>query len=519
MEEYPPYRSVLAPRIGGIMQVPPGYWADPKNVKDNLNWLVKKEKIYFDDIPRSISIPLLKDNNLHGLVSYYKGSTFKIVNAAYPGKFYIWQFRHNGNRIWTNEDGTPNYELCRKATKWLVQEKFEIGPWLSGTLRQKEFERYGLGGMLCLVYHGSPRQALDDAYPDALKKYHKLPNGFWKSKDGLRAAIRAVQRLVKRREIPVNEIPLRLTFDIFREENLEVIVRAVPSESHIDLIMAAYPHFKRSDFPNYKGKSLFSKKPTKLEKLLAEYRIKDDGSVVSLQSAEGKEIALKLVRELMREENIAEKEAPKKLTKELFRKHDLLELYRALGGSMYNVLTNVFPEMGIKPWQAEKAPEGYWCGPDGMEHAKEATKWLIEEKLKIPLEKIPKRIHQRDFDENGLNGMIHLFNGSVYRAIDNAYLEMFNEWEIRQTNMWQGDSGKELGKKAVRWLVDYLDLRIEELPKKLRRHHFLENGLYGCLEGCFSSSLYNAISETFPEIPKEELAWMRKKTEHFRKNG
>lgn len=514
----PPYRTVVAPRIGGLMQVPAGYWHNPENVRANLEWLMKKEQISFDDnLPRNVSLPLLKKHGLNALVGAYQGSTFKLVDAAYPGKFHEWQFRHNGNRIWTFEDGKPNYELCRQAVKWLVEEKLGLNAFYSGTVTRDKFNSHGLGGMLTLVYHGSPRKAVDDAYPQAtIKKYNKLPNGFWKSEKGLEAAIRAVRRMVERERIPLSEIPERLTFDVFRKWDLEVLVSAIPSRSHIDLIRAAYPQFKPSDFPNYRGKKLYSKNPSNLEMMLARMRVRDDGNVVELGSREGRDIARVVVRELMRLEGLSNEEAQTKLTKGLFIKYQILKVFKCLGGNTYNVVSTLYPEKELKPWQIRPTPSGYWNGENGLEHAAQATRWLVEDVLKMPEMQIPEKLHQQDFVKHGLSGMMHLFNGSTYATVNNAYPSRFKEWEIRQTNMWQGEKGKEVGVKAVKWLVDHLGLSLGDIPKKLTRKHFAENGLGGCLSNCFGGSLYLAISQAFPMIPSEQLDWMLRKSKHLR---
>mgnify|MGYP001592702064 CR=1 FL=1 len=57
----PPYANVLAPGIGGVMQVPAGYWGSISNIRDNLEWLIEKEKLAFDDdLPRRMTKQLLE---------------------------------------------------------------------------------------------------------------------------------------------------------------------------------------------------------------------------------------------------------------------------------------------------------------------------------------------------------------------------------------------------------------------------------------------------------------------------
>ncbi|MFH1182342.1 MAG: hypothetical protein V1702_05260 [Candidatus Woesearchaeota archaeon] len=491
------------------MQVTQKYWSSQENIRKNLDWLIAKEGIPFEELPRRISYDLLKCNGMGSLRTHYR-SLFKILDTAYPGKFRTWQLRHNGQRIWTRNDGTPDYEICRQATRWLA-EKMGLDAFDSGTITIADFGRYGLQGMLHVVYGASPRKAVDDAYPGVIKRGSKLPQRFWKSEKGLEAAVRAIHRLVIREGIPIDEIPQRLQFDLLRKGKLSQIVDAVPSHSHIDLIIAAYPRFEPSDFPSYRGQVLHSGNATGLEKKLARYRVREDGSVIDLGSEEGRDISLKVTRELLETEGLSVEEAPTKLSKGLFKKHHLLQVFEALGNNIYSVVKALLPEKEIKPWEVKKAPQGYWKGPEGLEHAAQATRWLIEDVLRTPVGEIPEKVHQKTFVEYGLCGMMHLFNGNVYMAVDNAYPGRFREWDIRHKDMWQGEAGKSLGKKAVRWLAEYLQIPVNDVPTKLKTRHFRENHLGGCLENCFGSSLYTAVSETFPEIPNEEIRWMLKR--------
>ena len=85
--------------------------------------------------------------------------------------------------------------------------------------------------------------------------------------------------------------------------------------------------------------------------------------------------------------------------------------------SPYAAIDNSYPGK-YKPWQFANVPLSYWT----KETAAEATKWLIEEKLKWSEEDVVKKLSRKTFYDNGLRGMLtQVFANSPYAAINNAY--------------------------------------------------------------------------------------------------
>ena len=69
-----------------------------------------------------------------------------------------------------------------------------------------------------------------------------------------------------------------------------------------------------------------------------------------------------------------------------------------------------------------------------METAREATIWLIEEKLKWSDDDIKEKLSANIFEKNSLGGMLAiLFNDNSYFAIENAYPGKFKPWELSGT--------------------------------------------------------------------------------------
>ena len=101
-------------------------------------------------------------------------------------------------------------------------------------------------------------------------------------------------------------------------------------------------------------------------------------------------------------------------------------------GSPYEIINNTYPNK-FKEWEFKFVPQGYW---KNKENGIKATKWLIEEKLKLSDEELKEQLSVNLFIDNGLWGMLlHCFNGSPYEAINNVYPDKFKEWEFKVAPM------------------------------------------------------------------------------------
>ncbi len=117
-----------------------------------------------------------------------------------------------------------------------------------------------------------------------------------------------------------------------------------------------------------------------------------------------------------------------KLSYQVFRNNGLSGMVIDIfNGSPYETLNNAYPGK-FKPWQLSMTPNNYW----NKETAKEATVWLIEEKLKWSDEEICDKLSYQVFKDNGLAGMIvQIFNGSLYETLNNAYPGKFKKVKKR----------------------------------------------------------------------------------------
>jgi hypothetical protein len=85
----------------------------------------------------------------------------------------------------------------------------------------------------------------------------------------------------------------------------------------------------------------------------------------------------------------------------------------------FDAINSAYPGR-FMPWQFKHTTNGYWTLESGIE----ATKWLVEKKLKWSDSDIKQKLSRNVFIENGLNGMLQICYGKSYKkAIRSAYPE------------------------------------------------------------------------------------------------
>ena len=119
-------------------------------------------------------------------------------------------------------------------------------------------------------------------------------------------------------------------------------------------------------------------------------------------------------------------EIKRKLSANIFIQNSLYGMLVILfNGSPYLAIENAYPGK-FKPWELPCVSNSFW----NLKTAKEATIWLIEEKLKWNDDDIKEKLSANTFIKNSLTSIISLFNGSPYLAIENAYPGKFKPWEL-----------------------------------------------------------------------------------------
>lgn len=164
----------------------------------------------------------------------------------------------------------------------------------------------------------------------------------------------------------------------------------------------------------------------------------------------------------------------------------------------YEILRVVYP--WLKPWELRSTTK--WKGSKRFQLAAKATRWLVEEILDYEIDMVPERLSKSDFVRHNLGGMLQkVYSNNLFLAVDRAYPGRFNEWELKSTTKWVGKKGRVLAQKAIWAMVRHYGLSPVEIPKKIRKKHFIEYGIYGLLKSPalgFKESVYRAIEFAYP---------------------
>jgi len=145
-------------------------------------------------------------------------------------------------------------------------------------------------------------------------------------------------------------------------------------------------------------------------------------------------------------------------------------------------------------------PNNFFEGERGRGRAAIITRYLLEEKLGIEVENIPRAIHKKLFYQNGLTWMLgSCFDWSPYKAIDNAYPGRFHKWQFNVKGMWQGPDCLKLAAEATRWMIEEKEgVPVEEIPQRISATTFGKYNLRGMLSVCFRGSFFRAIENAYP---------------------
>lgn len=183
----------------------------------------------------------------------------------------------------------------------------------------------------------------------------------------------------------------------------------------------------------------------------------------------------------------------------------LTGVVRYFNYSLNRIIRNAYPDI-LMPWEQAHVEDGFWSD----EHNRHlAIRWLVEEKLKIPRDLIPKslrddQIKKSTFVENGLSYMFVQYYKSVSRAIGSAYPELM-PWELGSVpnSFWQGDEGNRNIVRAVQWMIRKMEIPISAIPgrikdKTISRETFKQYGLSTVFERLFKKNMFLLFNAAYP---------------------
>ncbi len=419
------------------------------NAKVVTKTLIEKVLKWSDDeIKRKLSANIFRKYLLTGMLNVlFNGGAYLAIENAYPGKFKPWEVTRVSKNFW-------NMETAKEATIWLIEEKLK---WSENDIKEKLsaniFIKNSLTGMLNVLFNGSAYLAIENAYPGKFKPWEvtRVSKKFWNVETAKEATIWLIEEKLKWSD---EDIKQKLSAKIFIQNSFTSILNDLFNGSPYLIIDNAYPgKFKPWELPSVPKK------------------------IWNMETA--KEATIWLIEEKLK---WSDEDVRRNLSQNTFKENSLGGMLTILfNGSPYLAIENAYPGK-FKPWELPSVPKKIW----NVETAKEATIWLIEEKLKWSDEDIKEKLSANTFIKNSLGGMLTiLFNNSPYLAIENAYPGKFKPWEVARISkkFWNMETARE----ATIWLIEEkLKWSDEDVKEKLTLNTFKENSLKSMLNYLFN---------------------------------
>ena len=368
-----------------------GVWQRPDAIPNAIKvikYLIEEElKLSDDELKEKLSLKLFSNSSLGGMLNTcFNNSPYQAINTAYPNKFKEWEFNVSPKNFWTREKSI-------EATKWLVEEKLKLSDEeLREKLSVRLFTSNSLCGMLDTCFNGSPYQAINTAYPNKFKEweFNLVPRNFWTKEKGVEVTRWLVEEKLK---LSDKELKERLSYKLFVDNGLGGMLTCF-NRSPYQAINTAYPNkFKEWEFKLVPQGFWTKEKGIEAVKWLVEEKLK-----------------------------LSDEELKEQLSGKLFVDNGLGGLlYNNFNNSPYLAINTAYPNK-FKEWEFKLVPRNFWTKEKGIE----ATKWLVEEKLKLSDSDLKRGLSRKLFYDNGLRGMLMTcFDCSYKKALQETYPDKF----------------------------------------------------------------------------------------------
>lgn len=382
------------------------------------------------------------------------------------GEIQRWEIQDEA--IW---DGPEGYVLAAEATRHLFEKNSIPLEKIPEVVDEHFFRRNGLGRMLAALFKGDPSLAIENAYPGQFKAWEfKYAPQLWKRKSARNLAPEATKWMVEEKMgLKPEESLWEVTFADFKEHGLQpMLTEAYRGKSYFDALVDAYPE-------------LYGQKLKTIMEIVEANWPKE--RVPPFRSAP---VKTRIVQDII--QDIEDVTA-----------FDPVQI--AVG-----YLHRRFPYLQDKhPWEFKY--ENRWQTENAGEMARQAVRWMIEQKEGMTPEAATQRLSEETFRRYGLEDMLEeVFHNSIYKAIEAAYPYMFKPWSVQhgKQDVWRGGEGKALAKEAVSEFIAGLHTAaqalVTEKPFREIRQMLHEQGLGEMLADLFHGSVYGALKHTYPDI-------------------
>lgn len=279
------------------------------------------------------------------------------------------------------------YESCPAIVRYLIEEVLQ---WDDNDIK----EHYGtntlkdnkLAGLLKYVYVYKSFDVIEAAYPGRFKPWEmkSTPNSYWRN---LENCINATRWLIlEKLKWTKEDIMEKFNNNVFKENEFTGLLKwGWNGESYNAIALSFYEY----DF-----------KPWELRSI----------QITNLSKEEGITAIRWYIEEKMQ---WTEEEIKKNWRSRTISKDGIARIIKTVfNNSMYEAINTSYPNR-FKPWELA-LPRTYW----NFESAKEAMKWLVEEKLQFDPKEALSKLSYEDVYSNNLRAMLEIgFKTNLEEAI------------------------------------------------------------------------------------------------------
>lgn len=271
-------------------------------------------------------------------------------------------------------------EYAPKLTRYLIEN---ILAWsdedIKKKIRKNTFRENSLGGLICIKYNDSAFAAITSAYPE--KNFHpwdfvNTPNDYWQGEKGKENAIAATRWLIEEKlKWSEKEIIEKLNQQVFSQNNLIGMLKRAFSCNLFEAIEATYPgKFKKWQIGDHVKNNHWNK---------------DEGI-----------IAVKWLIEDKLKWN--DQDIKKNYSKQIYKDNNLYGMIQScFNASPFEAINSAYPNC-FKEWELPNVPRNFW---NSKENCINATKWLIEEKLKLDITTAKQKLSYAHFKDNNISSL------------------------------------------------------------------------------------------------------------------
>jgi len=385
---------------------PHGFWSDEH--KSRRATAITKHlfevvlKVPIDDIPKRASKSLFNEFKLGGMrVKVYGGSYYDAVMDAYPARFSMRDFSPVTNNYWTGLEGRKRAidETRLLFEQVLKLDKEQVREYVRSELSHRTFKEHDLQTMLNTAFRGSPVEAILTSYPELdLNEwdFKEVPQGFLNSPDLREKAKKEIRDGIN---VPIETLPSMVSKEFFRRLGLNKAVRCF-NDSPIEATLYSFPELANREIWEFRNV------PNSF-----------------WQGELGIRNARDATRWLFENLEISIDDRPIQISTRDFKDNYLGGMLNTVYGYVVKAVIDAFPEQNLSELDFLRVPRGYWQGEEGKRNAKAAIKELIDNRLKIPHEKLPDKVSIRTFNDHRLRSALHVFGESPAEAIIQTFPE------------------------------------------------------------------------------------------------